>query len=358
MTSAVIMAGYQNKREVKRYSKVVAENYGESFIESGYKPLREFPVVENRVTTSKPLIQFMIDLFLKADEIEEIVIVGHQMLLEQRLGDYFKTIAKPLKIVNQNNRFTDEITSRFRIVPKHVKHNSLAGNMIKGYMETKASQASGHVLFAASDSPLTSLGFVEKFLSLAANHLENAAIIIPAVFINAKEDKLGRKPLKLINDSGYSMKGYIDPYGRQGFRLSSLLMANLDRFDVNTINTAYSLRKSLNPAVQIRLFNITRNLGFANVYSKYFIKRDLSITDCEKITSGFFRGALALIPVTDEAASFDYDGTEREYEMISGMLVKKSQQKKTPPGSSKDSGSTEWPLFKTQTVLPAPFPVV
>jgi hypothetical protein len=331
MTSAVIMAGYQNKREVKRYSKVVAENYGESFIETGYKPLRDFPVVKNGRITPKPLIQFMIDKLLETDEIEEIVVVGHQMLLEQRLGDYFKTITRPFKIINQNKTFTDEVISRFQIVSKHVKHNSLAGNMIKGYMETKASREPCHVLFAASDSPLTSVGFIEKFLALATKREENSAIIVPAIFINAKEDRLGRKPLKLINDSGYSMNGYVDLFGRQGFRLSSLLMANLDRFDVNTINTSYNLRKFLNPGVQIRLFKITRNLGFANVYSKYFIKRDLSITDCEKITSGFFRGPLALIPMTDETASFDYDGTEKEYEMISGMLVKKSNLKTALP---------------------------
>jgi hypothetical protein len=33
------MAGYKNKREVKKYSKTVAEHYGEKFIETGYRPL-------------------------------------------------------------------------------------------------------------------------------------------------------------------------------------------------------------------------------------------------------------------------------------------------------------------------------
>ena len=322
MISAVIMAGYQNRREVKRYSKIVAENYGEAFIETGYKPLREFPVIENGVATTKPLIQFIIDMLLKIREIEEIVIVGHQMLLEQRLGDYFKAIGQTLKIINQNKGLSDEVISRFQVVPRHTKYNSLAGNMIKGYMETKASREPRHVLFAASDSPLTSPAFVRDFLDSATKRFGEAAIIVPAVFINGKEDRLGRKPLKLVNDTCYPMNGYVDPHGRQGFRLSSLLLANLDGFDVNTVNTAYNLRKFLNPAVQLRLFKITRNLGFANVYSKYFIKRDLSITDCEKITSGFFRGPLTLIPMEDEAASFDYDGTEREYQMISEMLKK------------------------------------
>ena len=38
MTSAIVMAGYNNKREVKKYSRMVAEHYGEKFIEAGYKP--------------------------------------------------------------------------------------------------------------------------------------------------------------------------------------------------------------------------------------------------------------------------------------------------------------------------------
>ena len=41
MGSAIVMAGYNNKREVKRYGRIVAEHYGEKFIETGYKPLRD-----------------------------------------------------------------------------------------------------------------------------------------------------------------------------------------------------------------------------------------------------------------------------------------------------------------------------
>ena len=36
--SAVVLAGYNNKREVKRYAKMVAEHYDEKYIETGYKP--------------------------------------------------------------------------------------------------------------------------------------------------------------------------------------------------------------------------------------------------------------------------------------------------------------------------------
>jgi hypothetical protein len=320
MVSAVVMAGYQNKREVKRYSKIVAEHYGETFIEAGYKPLREFGVEENGVIINKPVIQFTLEQLEGIDDIEDIVIVGHQMLLERRLNDFFKTMSKPLKIVNQNRKFSNRIINQYHIKKRHVKFNSFAGNMVKGYEATRASKGLGHALFTASDSPLTQIGFIRKFLDMAVDLSETHGIIIPAVFIDDKEDKLGRKPLRLINDSDFPLNGYSDLYGRQGFRLSSLLSANLHAFDVNTVNIAYNLRKFLNPKVQIRLFSITRKLGFANVYSKYFLKRDLSVMDCEKITSGFFRGPLKLVPMEGETATYDYDGTETEYEMINRML--------------------------------------
>ena len=98
------------------------------------------------------------------------------------------------------------------------------------------------------------------------------------------------------------------------------MFANPHLFDINTANTAYSLRKALNPNVQLRLFKITRNLGYPNVYSKYFIRKDLSIKEIENITSAFFKGKLKLIPMTGEESTYDYDGTDFEYRMINKML--------------------------------------
>ena len=92
MVSAIVMAGYNNKREVKRYGRIVAEHYGEKFIETGYKPLREFSSVENGRQVSKPLIQYTLEKLFENEFIDDIVIVGHQMLLEQRLGRFYSTI--------------------------------------------------------------------------------------------------------------------------------------------------------------------------------------------------------------------------------------------------------------------------
>ncbi len=102
MISAVVLAGYNNRREVKRYSRMVADHYGEKFIEAGYKPLREFKTVQNGRAISKPLIQYTLERLHGNDLIDEIVIVGHQMLLEQRLGKFIKKVEKPCRIVNEN----------------------------------------------------------------------------------------------------------------------------------------------------------------------------------------------------------------------------------------------------------------
>jgi hypothetical protein len=320
MVSAILMAGYKNKMEVKRYSKIVAEHYGEKFIEVGYRPLREFKTVINGKVRKKPIIQFTLEKLFANDLIDEIIIVGHQMLLERRLGKFLKKFAKPYRLINQNSPIEPEVVKRFNIIKRKVKHNTIAGNLIKGYAATSACKHKKHALFVASDSPLTTKEFIEHFLVATQNYQNQAAIFLPAILIDADKDKLERYPLKLKNDTGFDLPGLKDTYGRQGFRLSSLMFANPYLFDINTANTAYSLRKALNPNVQLRLFRITRNLGYPNVYSKYFIRKDLSIKEVENITSAFFNGKLKLIPMAGEESTYDYDGTDFEYRMINKML--------------------------------------
>ena len=320
MVSAILMAGYKNKMEVKRYSKIVAEHYGEKFIETGYLPLREFKAVISGKEEKKPIIQFTLEKLFASDLVDDIVIVGHQMLLERRLGKFIKKFAKPCRLVNQNSRISPEVLQRFNIIKRKVKYNSIAGNLIKGYAASKAFEDKKHALFVASDSPLTTKEFIEQFVMTAQRYQDQAAIIFPAILINSPKDKLERIPLKLLNDTEFDLPGAKDNYGRQGFRLSSAILANPHLFDINTANTAYNLRKALNPNVQLRLFKITRSLGYPNVYSKYFIRKDLSIKEVENIVSAFFRGDLKLIPMIGEESTYDYDGTDYEYQMLTKML--------------------------------------
>jgi len=320
MVSAIVMAGYNNKREVKRYSRIVAEHYGEKFIETGYKPLREFSSVKNGRQVRKPLIHYTLEKLFANEFIDEIVIVGHQMLLEQRLGEFIQQFEKPCCIVNQSSKIPDDVIRRFNIVPRKVKYTSIAGNLIKGYAASKACREKKHALFVASDSPLTTNEFVNRFLEVGQQFKDKAAIIIPAILIDEGKDMLGRPPLRLINDSSFRLGGKKDGYGRLGFRLSALIFANPHMFDINTANTAYNLRKCLNPKVQLKLFQITRRLGYPNVYSKYFLRKDLSIKETGNILGAFFNGRLEITPMTGVKATYDYDGTDQEYRMISKVL--------------------------------------
>ena len=320
MVSAILMAGYNNKRAVKKYSKIVAEHYGERFIETGYKPLREFRIVKDGIEESKPVIQFTLEKLFNCDLIDEIVIVGHKMLLEQRFGEFINKFDKPCVIENQNTKIPLHAIKCFGIIPKKVKYNSLAGNTIKGYIASNAYKERGHALFVASDSPLTTNNFIEYFVRVAQDYRQHSAVVFPAVFIDGNKDKLGRRPVKLINDTRYQISNIKDKWGRQGFRLSSLAFLNPHLININTINTAYSLRKLLNPKIQMELSKITHNLGYKNVYSKYFIRKDLSLKECENIASEFFHGKSTLIPMLGEDATYDYDGTDAEYRGISEML--------------------------------------
>jgi hypothetical protein len=326
MISAVLMAGYNNKWEVKRYAKVVAEHYGEKFIETGYKPLREFISIENGKEISKPLIQYTLEKLFESKVISEIVIVGHRMLIQQRLGEFIDRFEKPCRILNQNAQIDENVIERFDIMARKVKHNSVAGNVIKGYAATTAFKDKKPALFVASDSPLTSTDFIENFMRRVEEIQNETAIILPAILIRGKRDKFGRHPLKLRNDTEYQISDVTDSAGRQGFRLSSVMAANPYLFNTNTANTAYSLRKLINPNAQLKLFRITRNLGYPNVYSKYFIHRNLSIKEVEQITSVFFNGRLKLIPMLGEETTYDYDGTEMEFRILNKMLNSTQKQ--------------------------------
>jgi spore coat polysaccharide biosynthesis protein SpsF (cytidylyltransferase family) len=190
MVSAILMAGYKNKREVKKYSKTVAEHYGEKFIETGYRPKE-----------NKPLIQYTLEKLFASDHIDEVVIVGHRMLLEQRLGNFIKGFQKPCCIINQNSKIPLDIIKRFNIINRKVKYNTIAGNLIKGYAASTASKHKKHALFVASDSPLTTIEFIERFLQTVQKDADPMAIAFPAILINIRKDKLERPPLKLLNDT-------------------------------------------------------------------------------------------------------------------------------------------------------------
>jgi hypothetical protein len=242
------------------------------------------------------------------------------MLIEQTLGDFIQQFDKPCTLVNQSSKIPDDVVRRFKIVRRKAKHNSIAGNLIKAYAASNASQDQRHALFVASDSPLTTNDFVNRFLQVVPQFKGEAAIIVPAILIEEGSDRLGRPPLRLINDSSFQLSDQTDGYGRQGFRISSLIYANPHMFDINTANTAYNLRKCLNPKVQIKLFKITRGLGYPNVYSKYFLRKDLSIKETANIVSEHFNGRLEIIPMLGIKATYDYDGTDQEYRVITRML--------------------------------------
>ena len=71
MFSAIVMAGYNNKWGVRKYAKSVAEHYGEKFIETGYKPLREFETYEKGQLVRKPLILFTLEILAEMDHTAE-----------------------------------------------------------------------------------------------------------------------------------------------------------------------------------------------------------------------------------------------------------------------------------------------
>ena len=323
MYSAVLLAGYNNRRAVEKYSRIVAESYHEKFIETGYKPLREFSLHYHGRHVTKPLILFTLEELFRDELIGDIVIVGHKSLLEARLGDFLESQEKSWVIVDQNKSLSPELVEDFHIRTKTFAPDSVGGNILKGYAATRAFRTRDKALFAASDSPMTRAGFINAFLKGSGMFPEEAALILPAVPVGTKHDRMGRRPLLLLNDSGVNLPCHRDRYGRCGFRLSSLILCNLYRLDVNRINDVYSLRKALSPKVQFQIFRICRDLGYPGIYSKYYRKKDLSVGECENILSGFLKGRVKALPIKGEETTYDYDGTAKELKLITRMLRRK-----------------------------------
>lgn len=320
MYSAILLAGYNNKRTVEKYSRIVEQDYGEHFIETGYKPLHEFTVTVNGETVRKPLMQFTLDVLVHDNLIDEIIIVGHIDRIKDRLKSYFETIDKKILFIDQNDEIPENVKSRYNLNSKETPKDSIGGNLIKGYSASKAGKKGTHALFVASDSPLTTLDYINRFLSRCNPYIEENGILLPAVYTDPVRDKLGRPPLLIVNDTDVEIPERTDRFGRNGFRLSSIIMACPGKIDVNMINVMYSVRKALNPKTQLRIFRICREVGFPRIYNRYFIKKNLTLTQSEAICSAFFKGPFKVIPMHDIKSTYDFDGTEKEFIEINRML--------------------------------------
>jgi len=321
MYSAILLAGYNNKRAVEKYSRIVERDYGEHFIETGYKPLHEFTVVTNGSTVKKPLIQFTLEVLIHDKKISEIVIVGHVDQLKDRLNDYLKTVNKKIVFIDQNDEISDNVKKEFAVINKETPKDSVGGNLIKGYCASEAVKLKKHALFVASDSPMTTLDYINRFLERCTPHIKKNGLLLPVVYTNPLRDKLGRPPMLLVNDTDVVIPEKKDRFGRNGFRLSSLMMGNPYEIDVNMINVIYSLRKAINPKTQMRIFRICREVGFPGIYNRYFLRKNLTIRQCEAICTAFFKGGFKAIPMHDIKSTYDFDGTEKEFLEINRMLL-------------------------------------
>lgn len=320
MISAILLAGYNNKRAVEKYSRIVEKDYGEKFIETGYKPLHEFSIRSDGKVVKKPLLQFTLEVLVQDDLIRDIVIVGHKEQISRRLGDYLDSIEKRVVLIDQNEPLDQQTIEEFNLDPKETPTQSIGGNLIKGFKASLACEKKEQALFVASDSPLTTLDFINRFLHRGEEHRDEAGILMPAIYTNPQKDNLGRPPLLLVNDTPFEIPEGKDRFGRNGFRLSSVLLADPHRIDVNMINVIYSLRKAINPKTQLRIFRIGKEVGYPGIYNRYFIKKNLSIHQCEAICSAFFKGKFKVIPMHDIQSTYDFDGTEKEFLEISKLL--------------------------------------
>ncbi|MBN1647366.1 MAG: hypothetical protein JW874_04975 [Spirochaetales bacterium] len=320
MYSAILLAGCDSRKAKENYRKIVEKEYHEKVIYTGYKPLYEFPCQINGREEKKPLIQFTLESLDKNKLINEIIIVGFVKLIQKRLHAYLNTVKTKLVFVEQNAEIPAGLYTDFNIPAGGITRNSIGGNLIKGYAASAAYRNREMALFFASDTPFTTVDFINHVLSLSKDFLKTAGGIIPMVYFKTKKDRFRRPRMYLKNDTGMHFDSHTDLSGRIGLRVASLVLCNPFKIDVSALNVVYGLRKALSIKIQRRIYRICKNLSYPGIFFSYFIKRSLSILQAENVVSAFFSSTIKGVFVSDEKATYDFDGTESELKEITEIL--------------------------------------
>ncbi len=331
MVSVVLMAGQQPI--TKEYREMIERDYREHYHykHDSYKPLKEFRArVDRKTFTQKPLIQFTMEKLENADSVDDIVIVGDQEKLEERLDPFIATSRKRYKIINQYEPLEDHVLHEFNVERKNAEQTSICANGLRGYISTEAYKNNDYALFMASDSPGTSTECIDEFIRNAAEYIPGSGIVFP--FANMKElpkwrHAFHRKYLFLINDTKHKFKdGFRTIFTkRDGYRISSMLLADPKRLDLNLINTCYSLRKMLSPMVQeSTMENLKKYPQFdaPSLLTRY-LSGKLSIKEGAGILSKMLcrdNSKLTILPIRHSDSSIDYDGTIEDEGMIDDLL--------------------------------------
>lgn len=320
MVSAVVMAGYSQK-EIEDYQRQLKQGYNEEFIKC-YKPVAQIG--------GKPIILFTLDKLAISDYIDDVVIVGEKHLLEEHIGSWVSAQKKEFKIVDQEDELGDKLIGEFCLNPSLVPHDSLCGNAVKAYAQTKAYQKRGYALFIASDSPLTSKEVIEFVLDESKKHTPESSIIYP--FTSMEEKPLWRKAFHrkyafLINDTDYKYKDRFRTLvsNREGFRASSFMFADPSRIDLNVINMMYSMRKVLSCEVRERIKHFLELYNLDHLIRRYF-RGHLKISDCEKAMSKMLckdGSRFTMMPIPDVGSTYDFDGTAGDIDSLKMIMETK-----------------------------------
>jgi hypothetical protein len=339
MVSAVLMAGYSKPTE--DYKRLVRDSYGEHFFYEGYKPLKEFRArIDSKNFISKPLIQFTMEKLEGVDSIDDVVVVGDREKLESRLGSFMDQSKKKYIIVEQEGHLSDRVLSEFSADRSNFPESSIAANGLKAYIYSKSYIEHDYALFIASDSPETSTETIGDFIAQAESYAPKSSVIFP---LTSKKNLpswrhcIHRKYIFFVNDTEHQFKDKFSTYSsiacnklfrkatRDGFRVSSMMYVDPPRVNIDRINLCYDVRKMFDAEVRAKIHKILKENNAGHIWKKYFISKNLSIRDCEKFCSDFLcreGSKVTVLPLSDVASSFDFDGTEEDQKMLEKDLMR------------------------------------
>lgn len=239
----IVMAGGTRLNLLSRMYYIIKNgiqdlyHYGHAHIsETDYKSLKKVRGSIDGNITERPFIEYTLHNLQNTPEVERIFIVGPKKELEQELSDKInRYYTKVVEIVEQTSNF--------------------GGNAKKGYQ--KAGDT-GLKKFITCDSPTTSPIEISEDIKLTKIYeAQGFKLIYPIISQRVIESDshfsvLKKRPYFRIiadnmNEIEIDAEIIHDQHKREGFRIGSMMTADLSSLDGTLIEEFYQLRKFLRP---------------------------------------------------------------------------------------------------------------
>lgn len=284
MVNAVVLAGGKSKVTLEDLLSRVIELpfYREVYLFGTYKPLIKVGGEIEGIKKMRPAIEYPLHALVTAKNIEDINVVGEKEKLEKGLDINLKTYSE-----------------RFNIIQKV---GSLKENALLGYNNFRKK---GHTLFITADASLLASDEIDDFVTICSKDFASYDVFYPIIsrkYLHKYENEFRNRNYFWIKDDITGEKDEFIAKGMRGFRISNMVIANLDAIkNLDFVDFAYSARKLRNPLNAIKLLATFWDEEIS------YVKGTLTLSELQDKMSGVLGARFKFVPSAYARSSLDLD---------------------------------------------------